>query len=82
MCNILYFSVIASGGLTTPGHFLKAMALGADADYIGSIALMALLQTQMTKALPTEPPPQIPLTWENLKRTWMWRRVLNIWLSF
>jgi glutamate synthase domain-containing protein 2 len=54
-------SVIASGGLTTPGHFLKAMALGADAVYIGSIALMALLQTQMSKALPYEPPPQIPL---------------------
>jgi glutamate synthase domain-containing protein 2 len=54
-------SVIASGGLTTPGHFLKAMALGADAVYIGSIALMALLQTQMAKALPYEPPPQIPL---------------------
>jgi glutamate synthase domain-containing protein 2 len=54
-------SVIASGGLTTPGHFLKAMALGADAVYIGSIALMALLQTQMTKALPQEPPPQIAL---------------------
>jgi glutamate synthase domain-containing protein 2 len=54
-------TVIASGGLTTPGHFLKAMALGADAVYIGSIALMALLQTQMSKALPYEPPPQIPL---------------------
>jgi glutamate synthase domain-containing protein 2 len=54
-------SVIASGGLTTPGHFLKSMALGADAVYIGSIALMALLQTQMAKALPNEPPPQIPL---------------------
>lgn len=54
-------SVIASGGLTTPGHFLKAMALGADAVYIGSIALMALLQTQMKEALPQEPPPQIPL---------------------
>jgi glutamate synthase domain-containing protein 2 len=54
-------SVIASGGLTTPGHFLKAMALGADAVYIGSIALMALMQTQMAKALPTEPPPQLAL---------------------
>lgn len=54
-------SVIASGGLTTPGHFLKAMALGADAVYIGSIALVALMQTQMAKALPTEPPPQLPL---------------------
>lgn len=54
-------SVIAAGGLTTPGHFLKCLALGADAVYIGSIALIALLQTQMTKALPTEPPPQIPL---------------------
>lgn len=54
-------SVIASGGLTTPGHFMKAMALGADAVYIGSIALMALLQTQMSKALPYEPPTQIPL---------------------
>ncbi|PRX30981.1 glutamate synthase domain-containing protein 2 [Orenia metallireducens] len=54
-------SVIASGGLTTPGHFLKAMALGADAIYIGSIALMALLQAQMAKALPYEPAPQIPL---------------------
>jgi len=54
-------SVIAAGGLVTPGHFLKAMALGADAVYIGTIALMAMLQTQMNKALPFEPPPQIPL---------------------
>lgn len=54
-------SVIAAGGLTTPGHFLKAMALGADAVYIGSIAIVAMLQTQMTKALPGEPPTQVPL---------------------
>ncbi|GGF91000.1 FMN-binding glutamate synthase family protein [Paenibacillus albidus] len=60
-------SVIASGGLTTPGHFLKAMALGADAVYIGSIALIALLQTQIAEALPTEPPPQIPLYLGKLK---------------
>ena len=54
-------SVIAAGGLTTPGHFLKAMALGADAVYIGSIAIVAMMQTQMMKALPGEPPTQVPL---------------------
>lgn len=54
-------SIIAAGGLTTPGHFLKALALGADAVYIGTIALIALLHTQMTKALPLEPPMQIAL---------------------
>jgi glutamate synthase domain-containing protein 2 len=54
-------SVIVAGGLTTPGHFLKAMAIGADAIYIGSIALVAMMQTQMAKAIPTEPPSQIPL---------------------
>lgn len=54
-------SVIAAGGLFTPGHFLKAMALGADAVYIGTIAIMAMLQTQMNKALPFEPPTQVPL---------------------
>jgi glutamate synthase domain-containing protein 2 len=54
-------SIIAAGGLTTPGHFLKAMALGADAVYIGSIALMGMMQAQMTKALPFEPAPQLPL---------------------
>lgn len=51
-------SVIAAGGLTTPGHFLKAMALGADAVYIGSIALVAMLQTQFNLASPFEPPVQ------------------------
>lgn len=54
-------SVIAAGGLTTPGHFLKAMALGADAVYIGSIALVAMLQTQMNIASPFEPPVQTVL---------------------
>jgi glutamate synthase domain-containing protein 2 len=54
-------SIIAGGGLTTPGHFLKAKALGADGFYIGTIALMALLQAQMAKTLPLEPPMQIAL---------------------
>lgn len=55
------FSVIIAGGLTTPGHFLKALALGADAVYIGTIALMAALQSQVAKALPQAPPVQIAL---------------------
>lgn len=54
-------SVIAAGGLVNPGHFLKALALGADSVYIGTIALVAMLQTQMGKALPFEPAPQVPL---------------------
>jgi glutamate synthase domain-containing protein 2 len=54
-------SVIAGGGLKTPGHFLKAMALGADAVYIGSIAVEALLQSQVIHVLPNEPPTQMVL---------------------
>lgn len=55
------FSVIAAGGLTTPGHFLKALAIGADAVYIGTIALMAALQAQVVKAMPQAPPAQLAL---------------------
>jgi len=54
-------SLIATGGLTTPGHFLKALALGADAVYIGSIAIMAALHTQTAKVLPQAPPTQLAL---------------------
>lgn len=46
------FSVIIAGGLKTPGDFLKALALGADAVYIGSIAVFAAIQAQAVKALP------------------------------
>lgn len=49
-------SLLATGGLVTPGHCLKAMALGADAVYIGTIAVMALVGDQMTKSVPFEPP--------------------------
>ncbi|MBP2651337.1 MAG: ferredoxin-dependent glutamate synthase [Firmicutes bacterium] len=56
-----HFSVIVTGGLTTPGHFLKALALGADAVYIGTIAVVAALHTQMIKALPQAPPTQLAI---------------------
>jgi glutamate synthase domain-containing protein 2 len=55
------FTVIASGRMKTPGHFLKALALGADAVYIGSIAITAALQTQVIKPLPQTTPPQLIL---------------------
>jgi glutamate synthase domain-containing protein 2 len=49
-------SIIAAGGLRTPGEFLKAMALGADAVYIGFAALMAMAASQAVRVLPWAPP--------------------------
>ena len=54
-------SVITAGGLRTPGHFLKAMALGADAVYIGTAAAIAMIGAQAGKVLPGEPPTQLVL---------------------
>lgn len=56
-------SLIASGKIRTPGDILKAKALGADACYIGSIALFAVSHPQLYKALPFEPPTS--LVWYN-----------------
>lgn len=48
-------SVIISGGIYTPGEMLKALALGADAVAVGTVALLALTHTQIIKVLPWEP---------------------------
>ena len=40
---------------------MKALALGADAVYIGSIAIMAALHTQVIKVSPQTTPPQLVL---------------------
>lgn len=52
-------SLIASGKIRTPGEVLKAVALGADACYLGSITLFAMAHKQVLKALPFEPPTQV-----------------------
>jgi len=52
-------SLIMAGGFYNPGQMLKALALGADAIYIGAIALFAMAHTEVLKALPWEPPPSV-----------------------
>lgn len=52
-------SLIISGGLTTPGHFLKALALGADAVYIGTIAMILLAHYELSGVIPWEPPTEL-----------------------
>lgn len=49
-------SLVMSGGFFTPGQCLKALALGADAIYLGTIPLFALGHGQTSKVLPWEPP--------------------------
>ncbi len=58
-------SLIVSGGLLVPGHFLKVLALGADAVYVGSAMLFTVAHTQSLNALPFEPPTQA--VWYNGK---------------
>ena len=52
-------SLIASGGLLVPGHFLKVLALGADAVYVGSAMLFTVAHSQSLNSLPFEPPTQV-----------------------
>jgi glutamate synthase domain-containing protein 2 len=52
-------SLIISGGLTTPGQFLKALALGADAVYIGTVAMVLLAHSQLSAVIPWEPPTEL-----------------------
>ena len=52
-------SLIICGGLVTPGQFMKAIALGADAVAIGTIALLVIAHTQVSKVIPWEPPTEL-----------------------
>lgn len=52
-------SLIVGGGLGRPGDYLKCLALGADAVYVGTSALFAAAHTQVSKVLPWEPPTEL-----------------------
>ncbi|MCL6613611.1 MAG: FMN-binding glutamate synthase family protein, partial [Firmicutes bacterium] len=52
-------SLLVGGGLAQPADLLKAMALGADAVYIGTAALLAIAHGQVEKATPFEPPTEL-----------------------
>ena len=56
-------SLVVAGGYATPGECLKAIALGADAIYLGTVPLFALIHKQIHKVLPWEPLTQ--LVWYN-----------------
>jgi glutamate synthase domain-containing protein 2 len=47
---------VVGGGLVTPGDFAKCLALGADAIIVGTITALSQSHTQITKAVPWEPP--------------------------
>lgn len=52
-------SLLIGGGFFSPGDCLKALALGADAVYMATAPLWAMTHTQVTKAVPFEPPTQL-----------------------
>lgn len=49
-------NIIIAGGIFTPGDCLKALALGADAIYLATVPLFALVHNQAEKVTPWEPP--------------------------
>lgn len=52
-------SLVVGGGYATPGQCLKAIALGADAIYLGTVPLFGLIHNQIHKILPWEPLTQL-----------------------
>ncbi|WP_081413195.1 FMN-binding glutamate synthase family protein [Aneurinibacillus terranovensis] len=52
-------SLLIGGGFVNPGECLKALALGADAVFMGTAILWAMTHVQVTKAIPWEPPTQL-----------------------
>ncbi|NMB02219.1 MAG: FMN-binding glutamate synthase family protein [Firmicutes bacterium] len=66
-------SLIVSGGFFSPGQCLKALALGANAVYLGTMSLYAASHTQTLKTLPWEPPTQIAVKGGKLSKKYNWK---------
>lgn len=66
-------SLIVSGGFTSPGQCLKALALGADAIYLGTMMLFAASHTQSLKAVPWEPPTQVAVYGGKVSKKFNWK---------
>jgi glutamate synthase domain-containing protein 2 len=67
-------TLIVSGGFFSPGQCLKALALGANAIYLGTMALYALSHTQTTKSIPWEPPTQLVVDSGKQSHMLNWKR--------
>jgi len=52
-------TLMVGGGFTSPGDCLKALALGADAVYLGTVVLIAATHDQIIKTTPFSPPIQL-----------------------
>lgn len=66
-------SLIVSGGFKSPGQCLKALALGANAIYLGTMALFAAGHTQSLKAMPWEPPTQVAVYGGKASKRYNWK---------
>lgn len=67
-------SLIVSGGFVDPGQCLKALALGADAIYLGTAILFATSHTQSLKAIPWEPPTQLAVDGGKASKKFNWKQ--------
>lgn len=67
-------SLICSGGFFSPGQCLKALALGANAIYMGTMVLYATSHTQTLKAIPWEPPTQVAFEGGKAAKQFNWKQ--------
>lgn len=69
-----HISLIVGGGFKSPGQCLKALALGADAVYLGTTVLFAASHTQILHALPWEPPTQLVIEGGKASSKFNWKK--------